>query len=263
MGNNLTAVVIFVVLAVAVGAGGPGSLVSAVSSCRGGAIMPFRCLGCGATADGERPTWCSRCGAVNSFGPICRSPATAPPRKDPVLARELGAGSYAPPLGQPFDQIFGRLSAPAKLLVYGPPGSGKTTRCLQLAEALTAWGPVLYDSFDEGIEAASFRDKVARLEIVNIYLVSSSWRELSEEIATRRWRVVCVDSASRVGCTPAELDDFGQALSLTWLIVLEATKGNSFRGSNTWGHWSDVLVKAQDMKLRVEKNRYGVLRSEV
>lgn len=216
----------------------------------------WRCLVCGANADDPRPFWCPRCGAVSSYGRVVHSPAMAPPQRRPVKASDLGGGKLAPSLGR-WDDLFGRVGRPIKLLVFGPPGSLKTTCALLLSEAFKVWGPVLYVAADEGPESQSFKDKIGRLEVLSPYIMSGSWAEISAEVAGGGWSLVVLDSANRIGVVPGELDAYTNSLRLSWLVLLEVTKAGDFRGDASWPHWADIVLYTDGKCVNVEKSRYG------
>lgn len=220
--------------------------------------MRWTCVECGSDAEGLRPGWCPRCGAVSSFFPPVRSPGFRAPYRAPVQACDLAVGPRAPSLGSPWDDL-GVIGRPLKLVLFGGAGSGKTTQLLRLGDAFASrWGvSVLFDAFDEGLESISFRRRLRALEIRQIYLVTAGWAELSLELGNSRWGVVIVDSATRLGLVPGELDSYIRSNDLTVAVSLEVTKAGDFAGPASWSHWSDILLRAEDFGLFVEKNRYG------
>ena len=219
--------------------------------------MPWRCTECGASSgDDRRPLYCPRCASMASYVRVVQSPGVAPRGAEPIQASKLAAGVLAPTLGE-FDSFLGRLGRPVRIAIFGAAGAGKTTWALRLAQAFRTWGQVLFCAVDEGMESASFRDKIQRLEITSPFIFSGGWPEITAQAVTGRWRMIVVDTVTRAGADPGEMNAYTRAHGVSWVAVLEVTKSGMFRGDASWSHWSDVLIRAEGLRVSIEKNRYG------
>lgn len=229
--------------------------------------MRWRCIACGAVADiPARPAYCMRCDAHCSYYPQVQSPAPAPPRQRPMRASDLGGLRYAAAIGRGWTDVIGQVGRPLRVLAWGPAGTLKTTRVLDLAEGIAdGWGgDVLYLAADEGRDSVSFRDKLARGEIVKTMVMSGGWRDLADELGRNRYVAACIDTINRVGIVPGEATDYTQSLGVSWLMIAEATKdGDLYRGEAGWGHWADIVLRFEPTKMVIEKNRYGQAGKEV
>lgn len=216
------------------------------------------CLDCGASVYGPRPMWCMRCGHFGLYARAVYSPGLVPhaDQDRPVRVTELGAGRLAPSLGR-FDELLGRLGRPARINVTGTGGGGKTTLALQLAQEMRSWGAVLYVANDEGVRSQSFKDKVARIEVTHPWVFAGSWTEITRELLRGSWAACVLDSVNNLGVSPADLQFYTDKLGLSWIAVLEYTKGNQFKGDAGWLHFCDAHVECHEMRARTIKNRYA------
>ncbi len=228
-------------------------------------MQTWVCGNCGGKTESvARPYWCRRCAHFGKFDVIVYSPANAPPARAPVKASELGGGEHAPSLGLKWDELLGRVGQPLKFVMSGPAGSHKTSEALDFSQAVSsAWGQVLYDAVDEGFESVSFRDKIRRLEIRDVFLINAYWAAVAREAASGRWALICLDTANAIGATPGEIDEYTRATDVSWLVLLEWTKSGWFKGTSSWSHWADVHCElTSDGEVVVVKNRYSKLKRE-
>ena len=139
-----------------------------------------------------------------------------------------------------------------RMLVYGLPGSGKSTFALQLANSFH--GRVLVVSVEEGF-GASFREKLINWEIVGKEIFVSdaqSIREIKMDVKEVKPSLLVIDSIS------AGNDDLIDTnLELCQLWVCHSTKGGKYKGDSGLGHVVDIVVEVERGKAVVGKNRFG------
>ncbi|MDU0372347.1 hypothetical protein ACFPAF_18240 [Hymenobacter endophyticus] len=71
-------------------------------------------------------------------------------------------GQYRPALPPTLRQFLGELTHPFQMLIWGLPGSGKSTMSMIMANEMAAFRKVLYISGEEGLNSTTLRQKQAR-----------------------------------------------------------------------------------------------------
>ncbi len=146
------------------------------------------------------------------------------------------------------------------MLVYGSPGSGKSTFLLQFANYLTKFGKVLYVSGEE-YGSATLIEKIQRLNISNKDIMFAP--NLSG--FNGDYEFVIIDSKDNIGLT---LDDFKRLKAnyknTSFIMVSQVTKEGTARGSEEWIHEVDTVIRlssgsasSEGQKNRMRSDRYG------
>jgi predicted ATP-dependent serine protease len=148
-------------------------------------------------------------------------------------------------------EVLGSLPKNFKFLVYGLPGSGKSTFCLLFADKFN--GNTLYCAIEEGF-SESFSEKIVRWEITSSKITVSdakSLREIKNDLVSCGGvSLVIMDSLSLIE-TP-DLTDIAQI----WIV--HSTKDGHYKGDSDLGHVVDVILRCDSGAAFVEKNRFGV-----
>lgn len=157
-----------------------------------------------------------------------------------------------------YRELIGDPAEPWSMMIYGAPGSGKSTLSIELAHYLAAnhGRRVAYVAKEEGI-GATIQEKFARLNAfhANIDIHSNRLPDHPEQ-----YQYIFIDSVNEFGIEYEQLS----ALQHTWkakginpVYIFKGTKDGSFRGSQEFEHLVDVSVKTEDGIARTEKSRFG------
>ncbi|MBI3297998.1 MAG: DNA repair protein RadA [Elusimicrobia bacterium] len=255
----------------------------------------YRCQECGQ----DQPKWagqCPGCGAWNSLveeavearaGAAAASGTRAPrPLTDfsseaVPLSQVSGAEEKRRPTGLPeFDRLLGGgLVAGQVCLLAGPPGIGKSTLMLQVAECLAARGRVLYVTGEESPAQVSGRAK--RLKVAGDAILLMAETDLTKIVAAlevHKPAAVVLDSiqtvyhpelsggpgtVGQVRECAAELLRAVKKSGAVLFILGHVTKEGSVAGPKVLEHLVDTVLQfdaemRQDLRvLRSEKNRFG------
>ena len=250
----------------------------------------YVCQQCGAVS----VKWqgrCTECGGWNTFVEEAEPPARATPTLSPhgggsaraVRLDEVATEKHArfmTGVGE-FDRVAGGGIVPGSLiLVGGPPGIGKSTLLLQIAEGVGRGGQeVLYVSGEESL--GQVRMRAERLGVATKRLVLLSEIELESvraSVAEHRPGLVLVDSiqtmftsgvesapgsVSQVRECTAALMRLAKTSGVTFVLVGHVTKEGGLAGPRVMEHLVDTVLYFEGDRLqsyrilKAVKNRFG------
>lgn len=250
------------------------------------------CSNCGA----QFPKWAGRCTECGKWSTIAKEPEIL--EKGSPVAKAAHAGSYsalspialadAPQTNvhrittglEEVDRVLGGGIVPGSILVLGgEPGIGKSTLVLQIANALTRTGTVLYVSGEESAHQILGRAQRLSAQAKDIAFVSDTRVEyIASTITATKPILAIVDSINTVYSVEAEgapggitqvkaaaakLTECAKTSNIPILLIAHVNKEGGVAGPKTLEHLVDgVFVLEGDRSgqlrlLRSIKNRFG------
>ncbi|MEY4175650.1 MAG: hypothetical protein RI900_2815 [Actinomycetota bacterium] len=228
-------------------------------------MTTWACLACSAEFDSRPPV----CGVCLDTGTLVMRPMAVGGRPVAAQPRRRGgivaAATLRPDLtsaGYPAPWSEWSLPARHAILLYGPPGGGKSTAATALAIEAARRGPVLYVAAEEG-HAASLVQRLERLgldDLTGRRLRVSDARdpfELVEDLEADPKSLVILDSVSELRLKPAAgLELLG---ARSWVAVQHFNSRGGAHGGLDWSHAVDLVARVEAGTLTTTKNRFGSL----
>lgn len=161
-----------------------------------------------------------------------------------------------------FGKFFGLLPTDTYVLVWGPPGGGKSTYALALSALLQ---PTLYLSAEEGF-SATVANRIKRLGVEGDMVAFQEYTNLRDTVQTAQHihaRCIVLDSISEVHDKAPEFNSFKawcKTSNVILIVIAHAYKsGNAYRGPAALGHGTDVVVRVTEGEAATVKNRNAPL----
>lgn len=140
-----------------------------------------------------------------------------------------------------------------KILVFGQPGSGKTTFVLKLCKELTKHGKVFYDSVEQG-EGKSLQDVVSLVDFTganksNIkFGDKDNYEELLKKLEDNRAKFVVIDSLQYMNLTTGQYKQMVALHPKTAFIII-AWEGS---GNKPKGEFAKSIHFMVDIKIQIK-----------
>jgi hypothetical protein len=152
-------------------------------------------------------------------------------------------------------QLFGRPELGFTTMMYGAPGSGKSTLCLWLAKQLALnHGKVLYVTAEQ-YPKGSLTSLINRMNMASVTDIDLT-KHLSHA-APNGYDFIFIDS---VNSHKLGIHDFIQLKNQhphkTFILILQSTKDKSYRGTRDWEHEVDNVIYLEPNKAEVTKSRF-------
>ena len=155
-------------------------------------------------------------------------------------------------------EFLGEPAANFHAVVFGLPGSGKSTFSVQLASYLAnTFGPALYVSGEEGF-SLTFRKKFESVDINNIDVADiRNYEEMCSEINHSHYKFLVIDSLNTMKIDAVQLRAIKEKFKEAGIITIsQSTKDGNFRGSNEIVHDGDIAIQVQKGLATTIKNRF-------
>ena len=221
----------------------------------------WKCISCGAQYTAHHPA-CTSCWAQGQIVPsFQRSVADVDYLPGAASAREIARMTWHQIAHATYPELV--LGAKSMLMVFGAPGSGKSTFAARLCDSIP--GPCVYVSGEEGISPslACRLDRCAVRRDDFLVLARASVDHVVEAARRRKTTSLCIDSVAECVWRADELRHLLEVLPLldVLIAVVQINKAGEPLGRQAIGHESDVTVSCQEMLWSLKKSRYQDLGS--
>ena len=200
-----------------------------------------------------------------------------------ISAEKSGAPNYNKEnlviLTKPLQDFLGDISYPFRMLIWGMPGNGKSTFCMQFANEIASRFQILYVAGEESLNSSTLMNKQERaiapenkkgcFFINRLPISKQEWEsvlvEKSENKLQLKYAAIFYDSITKLGISPFYVEATANDCNMNYLksrishiFVSHAHKdGSTYRGDGSWGHEVDVIIKCNQGEAVIEKNRFG------
>lgn len=154
-----------------------------------------------------------------------------------------------------------------KAILYGLPGSGKSSLLLQFADRISnKKDRSLLISYEEGAKSATLRKRVKQYNIKNANIlfpeIERNAHAVIKKIEETRAKHVFIDSINKAKLKPHDCDMIAERVPGFCIFIHQSTKKGEYKGDSAYLHDCDVEIQA----LRISeskaiaitgKNRYG------
>ena len=151
--------------------------------------------------------------------------------------------------------LIGNPSKPFHIMIYGLPGSGKSTQSVNFVKYMANEHnfKVLFLSKEEGV-SNTIQEKFNRLNAFhkNIYITADMPNDLSY------FDLLVIDSVNEMNMQPDDIRAIQETYpNLSTLQIFKATKEGKFLGQSDFGHLCQVELVCADGFCQAHKNRFG------
>jgi len=181
-----------------------------------------------------------------------------PPQKGIINSNQLREMEFQLlPLSGVWADIFGKVSQPFFTMVFGMPGSGKSTFDILFAKYLAndLNLKVLYVASEEGF-TYTLKEKFERLSAFSQNI------DIAYNLPTyfKVYDFIFIDSVNELGIDPDEVAKLimkGRQNQTSFVFIYRSTKDGKYKGLSENEHLVDVSIKVENGLTFNQKNRFG------
>ena len=217
-------------------------------------LRGFECAVCGATTVEQVSNgMCPRCWSTGTLVAHHERLADALlPDTPGITARELARRDQSLFEVSAYPGL--KLARDALVVPVGPPGGGKTTMGLRLAEALQ---PSVFAACETGIGPA-LAETLRRLEIRSPSLWIEEPKSVRRlvQLANRDIRCLVIDSVNMTTLLPEDLVGLARGFGVVVVAICQVRKDGLPAGTNRLQHAADVVIEVEKLRWCITKSRF-------
>jgi len=160
-------------------------------------------------------------------------------------------------------EFLGDVSEKYSMIVYGSPGSGKSTFCMMLCNAYMKYrrSKILYVSGEESF-STTFRKKLKDWDVKSsLFWASESVKieHIIEDINEYSPHLVVLDSHTSLNLSWDEVDRIIKSIPGPTIVILHVTKDNKYKGDTMIAHHTDINIEIDEEtgNAITRKTRFG------
>ena len=158
-------------------------------------------------------------------------------------------------------EFLGDLSPSYNIMVFGEPGSGKSTFCLFFANAHAKLRKRFMYVSGEERWSATFRKKLDNFGVDSPYLLVSesiTTDKIIKDIKLSNPKGIVIDSVTTLNLNVKDLRKIRKMINGPMLVILHVTKDGKYKGDTHIAHDSDINVEVKKGGIATTiKNRFG------
>lgn len=218
--------------------------------------MAWRCVVCGAWYDEHLPSCVSCLDGGTIIRPGRRPGAVIDAAPEVTTAAALAKAAWTPVLSASYPEL--RLGVGALVVVFGPPGGGKSTYATRMLDGFRA--PVVLQSIEEA-PGPSLHARLRRCHVIRddfTIVGRASVDQLADLVRSARAMAVGIDSVQMAAFTPEDLRHFLLVVPNLRVVVAiaQVNKEGRIEGRERLLHEADVAVRCEGLRWTVTKSRY-------
>lgn len=159
----------------------------------------------------------------------------------------LSRKGAALPLPVQWRRFLGNITASTRLMVFGAPGTRKSTLVIRLADMFSKLGKVLYVMSEEKIDAGTLQERmrVTKSSLFGVdVLETTSLDEIKAQLAKKKYDYVIIDSINEVNAKVEQTMTLDSNYDAVFVFVVQMLKSRkNYKGSGELEHYVDVVIQ--------------------
>lgn len=159
----------------------------------------------------------------------------------------LNRKSATLPLPLVWRRFLGNITGTTRIMIFGAPGTRKSTLVIKLADMFSKLGKVLYVMSEEKIDAGTLQERmrVTKSSLFGVdVLETTSLDVIKEQLAKKKYDYVVIDSINEVHAKVEQTMTLDSNYNAVFVFVVQMLKSRkNYKGSGELEHYVDVVIQ--------------------